>query len=195
MKINFFALNNFRGISGGLEENKIIFEDTNTLFLYGQNNVGKSSFLKAYQHFYKDEKPVKEDFYKSNFNNEIEFEIEVFLQQADKIRIEAAAPRQKESYKKYLHNDRLRIKKTWTLDGRAVKAKNQTYDFANESYEDIGYATIGLHSVFQSCLQYYERQNGDRNESSIGTWCWILYSYSGGMFGAICYYSQLCISF
>ena len=51
MKITFFAVNNFRGISGGLDINKIIFKDTNTLFIYGQNNAGKSSFLKAYEFF------------------------------------------------------------------------------------------------------------------------------------------------
>ncbi len=33
MKINFFSVNNFRGISGGLESNKITFENTNTLFI------------------------------------------------------------------------------------------------------------------------------------------------------------------
>ncbi|PNV71054.1 ATP-dependent endonuclease, partial [Vibrio cholerae] len=67
LKINYFAINNLRGISGGLDQNKIVFEDTNTLFLYGQNNVGKSTFLKAYQFFYKEEKPIKVDFFKSDF--------------------------------------------------------------------------------------------------------------------------------
>ena len=111
LKINYFAINNFRGISGGLDQNKIVFEDTNTLFIYGQNNVGKSTFLKAYQYFYKDEKPVKEDFYKSDVKNHLEFEIEVRLLPIDKTRIEAAAPKQRESYKKYLNDDRMGIKK------------------------------------------------------------------------------------
>lgn len=48
MKISFFSVNNFRAISGGLDNNKIIFKDTNTLFIYGANNAGKSTFLKAY---------------------------------------------------------------------------------------------------------------------------------------------------
>ncbi|MFZ3532177.1 hypothetical protein LCA30_23795 [Vibrio harveyi] len=111
MKINYFAINKFRGISGGLDQNKIVFEDTNTLFIYGQNNVGKSTFLKAYQYFYKDEKPVKEGFYKSDVKNHLEFEIEVRLLPIDKTRIEAAAPKQRESYKKYLNDDRMGIKK------------------------------------------------------------------------------------
>lgn len=152
MKINFFAINNFRGISGGLEQNKIIFEDTNTLFLYGQNNVGKSTFLKAYQYFYKEEKPVREDFYKSDFNNHIEFEIEVRLLPIDRTRIEAAAPKQKESYKKFLKDDCIRIRKTWKHDGKVVKPYNQTYNYETKLYEDTGYASIGLHRVFKSCL-------------------------------------------
>lgn len=126
LKINYFAINNFRGISGGLEQNKIVFEDTNTLFLYGQNNVGKSTFLKAYQFFYKEEKPIKEDFFKSDFTNKIEFEIEVRLLPIDRTKIETAAPKQKESYKKYVKDDCLRIRKTWYLDGKAIKPLNQT---------------------------------------------------------------------
>ena len=51
MKISFFGVDNFRTISGGIENNKIIFKDTNTLFIYGANNAGKSTFLKAYVFF------------------------------------------------------------------------------------------------------------------------------------------------
>lgn len=111
MKINFFAVNNFRGISGGLDRNKVIFKDTNTLFIYGQNNVGKSTYLRAYQAFYEDSKPIETDFFKSNCDNNIEFEIEVLLQESDKQLIEIRAPKQKESYKKFLCDDYLRIKK------------------------------------------------------------------------------------
>ncbi|MEZ8697824.1 ATP-dependent endonuclease [Vibrio lentus] len=153
MKINFFAVNNFRGISGGLENNKIIFEDTNTLFIYGQNNVGKSTYLKAYEHFYRDSKPILSDFYDSNQKNSIEFEIEVKLQELDKQRIEAKAPKQKDSYKQYLSNDTLRVKRTWELDGKqTLKPKNHTYNYTTSSYDDISYASIGLHTIFQSCM-------------------------------------------
>ena len=153
MKISFFAINNFRGISGGLSQNKIIFEDTNTLFIYGPNNVGKSTFLKAYQEFYLNTTPIQSDFFKSNFENKIEFEIEVTLQQFDKDRIEAKAPKKVESYKKYLKDDKLRIKKTWALDSKKkVKDLNETYNYETELYEDSSYATIGLHQIFQSCM-------------------------------------------
>lgn len=155
MKISFFGVNNFRTISGGIDNNKIIFKDTNTLFIYGANNAGKSTFLKAYMFFYSNEKPTIDDFFKRDGNNSIEFELEVQLDELDKERIEAKAPKQKESYKKYLNNDYIRIKKVWRKDGAKIEDKNYTYDYSkgdNGEYDEIGYATVGLHTVFQSCL-------------------------------------------
>lgn len=155
MKISFFGVNNFRTISGGIDNNKIIFKDTNTLFIYGANNAGKSTFLKAYMFFYSNEKPIIDDFFKRDGNNSIEFELEVQLDELDKERIEAKAPKQKESYKKYLNNDYIRIKKVWRKDGAKIEDKNYTYDYSkgdNGEYDEVGYATVGLHTVFQSCL-------------------------------------------
>lgn len=155
MKISFFGVNNFRTISGGIDNNKIIFKDTNTLFIYGANNAGKSTFLKAYMFFYSNEKPTIDDFFKRDGNNSIEFELEVQLDELDKERIEAKAPKQKESYKKYLNNDYIRIKKVWRKDGAKIEDKNYTYDYSkgdNGECDEIVYATVGLHTVFQSCL-------------------------------------------
>ncbi|TCD13664.1 DUF2813 domain-containing protein, partial [Lelliottia amnigena] len=60
-----------------------------------------------------------------------------------------------ESYKKYLNNDYIRIKKVWRKDGAKIEDKNYTYDYSkgdNGEYDEVGYATVGLHTVFQSCL-------------------------------------------
>ena len=51
MKIINFSVNNYCGINGGLHNNTINFDGSNTIFLLGQNNVGKSSFLKSIQRF------------------------------------------------------------------------------------------------------------------------------------------------
>ncbi|MFQ6246545.1 ATP-dependent nuclease [Yersinia enterocolitica] len=155
MKISFFGVNNFRTISGGIDNNKIIFKDTNTLFIYGANNAGKSTFLKAYMFFYSNEKPILDDFFKRDDNNSIEFELEVQLDELDKERIEAKAPKQKESYKRYLNDDYIRIKKVWSKNGAKIEDKNYTYDYSkgdDGEYDEVGYATVGLHTVFQSCL-------------------------------------------
>ncbi|MEN4519723.1 AAA family ATPase [Pantoea agglomerans] len=116
MKISFFAVNNFRSISGGLDKNKIIFKDTNTLFIYGANNAGKSTFLKAYMFFYKDETPCLDDFHRRNKNSKIEFELEVEIDDFDRAKIESVGPTKKESYKKYLNGNLLKIKKIWAYE-------------------------------------------------------------------------------
>lgn len=152
MKISFFAVNNFRGISGGLNSNRIEFKDTNTLFIYGPNNVGKSTFLKAYEFFFYDTTPVKDDFYRCNFENLIEFEMEVELDDLDKESIETKYPKHKESYKEFLSGSLLRIKKIWQYDGKKIICENLTFDYIKNEYVNKGYASIGLHSVFQSSL-------------------------------------------
>ena len=91
-------MNNFRGLSGGLEQNKIVFKDTNTLFIFGQNNTGKSTFLDAYRFFYEDRDPKKEDFYRQDTENIISFEIEVQLDEYDFANIDAAAPKTKNNF-------------------------------------------------------------------------------------------------
>lgn len=154
MKINYFAVNNFRGISGGLVENTIVFKDTNTLIIFGKNNTGKSSFLKAYDFFYTETIPKKEDYFNQDIDNEIVFEIEVQLEELDFFKIEYSAPKQKDSYKKYLiNNDSLRIKASYKKDEKGqVKKYNQTWNPINNNWDDVGYASVGLHNVFQSCM-------------------------------------------
>lgn len=83
MKIISFGVNNFRGIAGGLENNTIEFNNSNTIFLLGQNNVGKSSFLKAYEFFYKNSTASIEDIYRMNLDNIIEFELVLQLDDFD----------------------------------------------------------------------------------------------------------------
>ncbi|WP_457831550.1 AAA family ATPase, partial [Staphylococcus aureus] len=58
MRLIKFKVNNFRAITGGLEKNEIDFSGSNTIFIFGQNNVGKSTFLAAYDFFYKDKTPI-----------------------------------------------------------------------------------------------------------------------------------------
>lgn len=153
MKIVNFSVNNFRGISGGLELNRIDFEGINTLFIFGQNNAGKSTFLKAYDLFYRDELPAHDDFHRRNTDNIIEIQVEVELDDWDRQRIETAAPKAKESYKTYLISGcRIRMKSAWIPDGKKIKKISSTWSPAEDKFVDIGYASVGLHGVFQSCL-------------------------------------------
>src|SRR5690554_5179764 len=72
MKLKELEIRNFRGLKG--DKNKIDFTNSNIIFLIGQNNVGKSSYLRAYEFFVNaKQKAAREDFY--NYNTEIPIEI------------------------------------------------------------------------------------------------------------------------
>lgn len=151
MRIKSFAVNNFRGITGGLDKNKINFDDSNTIFVFGQNNVGKSSILKAYQAFY-DGKVDPKDFNNANDQLNIEIEIEFYIDEAiDKPVIEAQGGNKYDNLKaKYLDGDILKIKRTFSKN--TADSKNQTFNTTNNAYEDIGYGGIGAHGPFQSMM-------------------------------------------
>ena len=62
MKLQKLIVKNFRGLKG--ENNVIDFSKSNIIFLIGQNNVGKSSFLRAYEFFVNSsQKASLSDFY------------------------------------------------------------------------------------------------------------------------------------
>lgn len=161
MKILSFAVNNFRALSGGLQNNKVDFKESNTIFLFGQNNVGKSTFLKAYEFFYKSDTPKEDDFFKIDTSKEIEFELEVELDDFDFEKIAAVAPKKKESIKNWLKNEKiLKVKKIYMLNGKKIEVKNLTLKPSAANWEqpeqsewdETNYGSIGLDSIFQSCL-------------------------------------------
>ncbi|MGC1000964.1 ATP-dependent endonuclease, partial [Pantoea agglomerans] len=90
--------------------------------------------------------------HKRGKSQNIEFELEVEVDEVDKARIETVAPTKKESYKKYLKGNLLRIKKILTHKAGKFEVTNLTFNYDNDSYEDVAYATLGLHTVFQACL-------------------------------------------
>lgn len=155
MKIISFAVNNFRGISGGIENNTIEFNNSNTIFLLGQNNVGKSSFLKAYEYFYRNTSPSPEDIYRINPEINIEFELVLQLDEYD-FQKESIKNKQ-ESLKEWLNEDSyLKIRKVITpKKGSKIsfeKTENLTWDYKKGKWEKKNYGGIGLDNVFQAAL-------------------------------------------
>lgn len=155
MKIISFAVNNFRGIAGGLENNTIEFNNSNTIFLLGQNNVGKSSFLKAYEFFYKNSSPTIEDIYRMNSDNIIEFELVLQLDDFDFEKDSIA--NKKDGLKKWLNNDNLlKIKRVIKPKlGTKIsfeKTENYTWDYEQNNWVQKNYGGIGLDTVFQAAL-------------------------------------------
>jgi predicted ATP-dependent endonuclease of OLD family len=73
MKLAKLKIQDFRGLKG--ENNIIDFANSNIIFLIGQNNVGKSTYLRAYEFFTNSsQKAVIEDFYNHNQDTPIVIE-------------------------------------------------------------------------------------------------------------------------
>lgn len=155
MKIISFGVNNFRGISGGIEKNTIEFNNSNTIFLLGQNNVGKSSFLKAYEFFYNNTSPTYEDIYRMDSCNIIEFEMVFELDEYDFKK--ESIKNKKEGLKKWLNEkNHLKIKRVFKpKDASKItfeKTENLTWNYNTLEWEVKNYGGIGLDSVFQAAL-------------------------------------------
>lgn len=158
MRIIKFAANNFRAISGGLENNQINFDGSNTIFIFGQNNVGKSTFLAAYEFFFNDMTPVQDDFYKKDPSNSIEFELELGVDEIDLEYIKEKQEKKFESFKSFLTAESIiKIKRvfTGTLDknnkAKIDKAKDFTW-FPGGDWEEKAFGSIGLIQVFQTLM-------------------------------------------
>ena len=153
MRIKTFAVNNFRGITGGLDKNVIYFDGSNTIFVFGQNNVGKSSVLKAYEAFYED-KVSDKDFNNSN-GADIEIEVEFYIDEAtDKDVINAASNNKYDNLKStYINTENvLKLKKVFKASDKGKKPENYTFKVASSDYEKVSYGGIGLHSPFQNMM-------------------------------------------
>lgn len=117
MKLYKLIISNFRGLKG--RDNIINFSDSNIIFLIGQNNVGKSTYLRAYEFFVNPKQVAKnEDFY--NYDKSTPIEIEGwFLKEDDDEEDEDLKKNGKvtdpEWIDKWVNNDGfIKIKKTWT---------------------------------------------------------------------------------
>lgn len=82
MRLQKIIIKNFRGLKG--DQNRIDFSSSNIIFLLGQNNIGKSSFLRAYEFFIDaKQKATTNDFYDYKIENNIEIEAEFLIESDD----------------------------------------------------------------------------------------------------------------
>lgn len=153
MKLVRFAINNFRGITGGLEQNSINFENSNAIFIFGQNNVGKSTFLHGYEAFYGD--AVRSDDFTSGSENDILVEVWLKIEEdKDKPIIDVGTGNKFDNLKnKYLTEDSiLKLRKTWKFSDKGHAPFNETYNLQQNSWEENSYGGIGLHGAFQPLI-------------------------------------------
>ncbi len=153
MKIIYFSVNNFGCLTGGIKNNTVKFDGSNTIFLFGQNNAGKSSFLRAYDIIFNDHKILQSDFHKQDVKNVIEMVIEVELTQEE---IDEFGDKKQNALNKYFYgtdNNRLTFKKIWEqADKKATN--NLTLKKDKTGYDDIGYAGIGEHNFLKINFQF-----------------------------------------
>ncbi len=158
MRLIKFAVNNFRAITGGIKQNVINFDGSNTIFIFGQNNVGKSTFLAAYEFLVKDKSPVQDDFYRRDSSLKIEFEVELGIDNFDISYIGEKQAKKIESFKTYLApNSSIRIRRVFSMTGPVNKAKvekaiDYTFNPSSSNWDETAFGTIGLITVFQELM-------------------------------------------
>jgi predicted ATP-dependent endonuclease of OLD family len=147
MKIINFSVNNFRCIGGGLDKNKINFSGSNTLFIFGQNNIGKSTMLNAYEFFYNNQKVEEDDFCNKNISVPIEMELELQIGEQDRDQLGTKEQFFESQYLYGDKNDMLKVKKIWKEKGACI---NKTWN--GEEYEEKAFGGVGAHNVFKPLL-------------------------------------------
>jgi len=148
MKLQKLIIKNFRGLGG--EHNIIDFSKSNIILLIGQNNVGKSSFLRAYEFFVSSRQAATlSDFF--NYNVDVPIEIEgIFLKEPnDEEDLELTGKGKQaepEWVNKWVNADSLvRIKKIWQKKDEG--SEKYTYSPITDDWVKDGFG--GMPSLFQ----------------------------------------------
>ena len=146
MKLLTLKIQNFRGLKGG--ENIIDFEKSNILFLIGQNNVGKSTYLRAYDFFVNSKQSAtREDFYNYDTDTPIIIEGTFRKEENDDANVDFQGSGRNvdpEWVNKWVDAQNLiRIRKTWNSVGPFSK---ETFDPNQNQWVPNGFG--GMDSLF-----------------------------------------------
>lgn len=143
MKLVELRIKNFRGLGGG--QNVINFKDSNIIFLIGQNNVGKSSFLKAYKFFVDSkQKATVDDFFNHDVSNAIEIEGDFIVEENDGEIVEFSAEPDWIASWVQVETNLITVKKVWDqVDGSFKKFTKKP----DGSWQRNGFG--GLDTLFQ----------------------------------------------
>lgn len=148
MKLQKLIIENFRGLKG--KENIIDFSNSNIIFLIGQNNVGKSTYLRAYEFFVNSKQSAKiEDFYNHKIdNNPIVIEGWFFKEEQDDNDEELVGKgktSEPDWVNKWVGEDGfVKIKKTWKQAGETFI--KETYSPKEDRWVPNGFG--GLDTLF-----------------------------------------------
>lgn len=116
MRLYKLIIKDFRGLKG--DNNVILFENSNIIFLIGQNNVGKSTYLRAYEFLTNSsQRASEEDFNDNSLLNPIIIESWFIKEDGDENEEELKIKKTTEPdwIRKWVDSDGyIKIRKTWT---------------------------------------------------------------------------------
>lgn len=134
MKLKSLLINNFRAINGS--ENELHFKDNNIVFLFGKNDIGKSSVLHAYMYFASpNKKSLITDFYDQNPENQIVIEASFIKEETDNDNFD-----QKGLNKWVSAEGEIKFRKTWSAVDAV--AKKETFSIEENQFVDGGFGGL-----------------------------------------------------
>lgn len=137
MKIKSLKVISFRNING--ENNVLEFNDSDIIFVFGQNNVGKSTFLRAYEYFVTPKKKsVLSDFHRFNEENTIRMEMVFTKEVGDEEVFERKGLNRWVSAQ-----NEIRFRKTWVSAG--VEGQKETFDPVEGEFVNNGFGGFDSH--------------------------------------------------
>lgn len=162
MKLYKLIIRNFRGLKG--EENEIKYEDSNILFLIGQNNVGKSTYLRAYEYFVTPKQvAVTTDFYNQDITIPIEME-GWFVKEDKDDQDESYASKDPDWVAKWADDKKyIKVKKTWKENGKSFK--KFTFSPKEDKWIENGFG--GMDTLFTSVAPHPIAINAMEDEDTL----------------------------
>lgn len=142
MKLLDITVKNFRSISG--DNVKLSLEGSDIIFLFGQNNAGKSSLLSAYEYLVTPkQKALLSDFLGFDTKNRIEINATFIKDEGDDEIFE------KKGFKKWVAADgKIKFRKTWvSVDAEGQK---ETFDPTIGLFEINGFGGFETHFTRQA---------------------------------------------
>lgn len=166
MRLYQLTIKNFRGLKG--ERNTIKFEKSDIIFLIGQNNVGKSTYLRGYEFFVNSKQVAKRsDFY--DYNPSIPIEMEGwFIHEAEDVEDESFAGKGKSKDPQWVSKwadaeGIIKVRKTWSIENNSFK--KQTFSPQKDQWIDNGFG--GFDSLFTKAAPIPIAINAMEDEESL----------------------------
>lgn len=142
MKLIAMCVANFRSIKG--EQTTISFENSDIIFLIGQNNVGKSSFLTAYEYLVTPKQVANQSDF-NNFCKDLPIKIFAEFQKEPGDEKEFSS----KGFDKWVDsNGKIRFCKEWTTPG--IEGLKKTFDPSTNDYVDNGFGGLEAHFTKQA---------------------------------------------